>query len=107
MNEKVRKNLAAGMNRVKWVASYVAERTKAETSAAKLYYESSKLEGRMDDIYKEIGKRVIELKEKPEKDEVDLLKDPAIQNAFEEIKMMKESSKDYKKQARDINNISE
>ncbi len=107
MNEKVRKNLAAGLNRVKWVASYVAERTRSETSAAKLYYESSKLESRMDDIYKEIGKRVVELKEKPEKDEVDILMDPAIQNAFDEMKMMKESVNDYKKQARDINNISE
>ena len=107
MNEKVRRNLAAGINRMKWVASYVAERTKAETSAAKLYYASSKLEGRMDDIYREIGKRVVELKETGKEDEVNVLKDTVIMNAFDEIKNMSESVNDYKKQARDINKFPE
>ena len=107
MNEKVRKNLAAGINRMKWVVSYVAERTKAETSAAKMYYESSKLEGRIDEIYRDIGKRVVELKEINEKDDVDVLNDSVILNGFDEIKNMSDSVNDYKKQAKDMNKFKE
>ncbi len=68
MINKVKDSFNTGLLRVKWIATFVAERTKAETSVVKLLYESSKLESKIDDLYKDIGKRVIELKEKGDKE---------------------------------------
>lgn len=107
MNEKVRKNLAAGINRVKWVAGYVAERTKIETSAAKLFFESSKLERKTGDIYRDIGERIVELKEKGGTDEIDVFNDAVVLQAFDEIKKLRETQDSYKKRAEDINKVPE
>lgn len=107
MNDNVRKSLATGITRLKWIASYVARRTKAETSAAKKLYESSKIESRIDDIYMDIGKRVVELKEKNNKDETDVFRDFIIQKALDEIRNLKETMNEYKKQAKEANDIPE
>ena len=107
MNDNVRKSLATGITRMKWIASYVARRTKAETSAAKKLYESSKIENKIEDIYMEIGKRVVELKEKNNKDEVDVFRDFMIQQSLDEIKTMKETMKEYREQAKEANDIPE
>jgi len=49
---------------VRWFATFLAERTKAETEIAKLLFESTRFEGKIEDLYRDIGKRVVELKEK-------------------------------------------
>jgi len=107
MIDKVKKNLTTGLSRVKWIAGFVADRTKAETSVAKLLYESSKLEGKMDELYIDIGKRVIELNEKDDKEEKDVLKDFIVQKALDEIRNLKETVGDYRTQAKDINSLPE
>jgi hypothetical protein len=104
MIDKVRESLAKGLVRVKWIATFLAERTKAETSIVKLHYESNKLENKMDELYRDIGKRVLELKEKDEKD---VLRDFIIQQALDEIKNLREAVDDYKNQARNINKLPE
>lgn len=107
MIEKVKKNLATGLTRVKWMAGFVADRTKAETTVAKLLYESSKLESKMDDLYRDIGKRVIELNEKADKEEKDVLKDFIVQKALDEVRNLKETVGDYRAQAKNINKLPE
>ena len=107
MKDNVKKSLTTGMARMKWIASYVARRTKAETSAAKLLYESSKIENKIEDIYMDIGKRVVELKEKNNKDETDVFRDFIIQQSLDEIKNMKETMNEYRKQAKDANKVDE
>lgn len=104
MIDKVRKNLREGINRIKWIAAFLAERTRAETFIAKLLYESSKLEDRMDELYRDIGKRVLELKEKGEKS---VFKDFIIQQAFDEINNLRKTVKDYKEKARELSNLPE
>jgi hypothetical protein len=106
MNERVRKNLAAGISRVKWVAGYVADRTKAETSVARMFFESSKLERKKGEIYREIGERVVELKEKGGTDEIDVFNDAVVLQAFNEIKKLRETQDTSKKRAEDINKVS-
>jgi predicted RNase H-like nuclease (RuvC/YqgF family) len=107
MIDKIRKSFNTGLNRIKWIATFIAERTKAETSVAKLLYESSKLENKIDDLYRDIGKRILELKDKDNEAERDVFKDFIIQQAIDEIKSLKETVEDYKSQARDINKLPE
>lgn len=105
MIDRVKNNLATGLTRVKWIATFLAERTRAGTSVAKLLYESSKLGERIDDLYRDIGRRVMELKEKGE--DKDVYSDFIVQQALDEIRNLKENVNDYKKQARNINKIPE
>jgi hypothetical protein len=91
-----------GLMRIKWIATFVAERTKAETSVVKLLYESSKLETKINDHYRDIGKRVLELKEK---DETEVFQDFIVQQALSEVKNLKSSVEDYKKQAKNTNKL--
>ena len=105
MIDRVKSNLATGLTRAKWIATFLAERTRAGTSVAKLLYESSKLNERINDLYSDIGRRVMELKEKGE--DKDVYSDFIVQQALDEIRTLREDSDDYKKQARNINKIPE
>lgn len=100
MLDKIRKNFNEGIKRIKWFATFFAERTKVETSIARLFYESSKLETRLDKLYSDIGKRVLELKEKGEKA---VLKDFIILQTIDEVKRLREQIEDYKTRAHAIN----
>jgi gas vesicle protein len=94
MINKVKDGFNTGLLRVKWIATFVAERTKAETSAVKYLYECSKLEHKIDDHYRDVGKRIMELKEKDEKD---VFQDFIVQQALSEVKNLREAIADYKK----------
>lgn len=107
MIDRVKSNLATGLTRFKWIATFLAERTRAGTSVAKLLYESSKLGERIDDLYREIGRRVMELKEKGEHKKKDVYSDFIVQQALDEIRDLKENVDDYKSKARNINKIPE
>ena len=102
MIEKVKKSFSTGLLRVRWIASFLAERTKAETTVAKLLYEKTKLEDKINDLYSDVGNRVMELKEKGEED---ILKDFIVQQALDEIKNLQESVDDYKSRAENINKL--
>ena len=105
MIDRVKNNLATGLTRFKWIATFLAERTRAGTSVAKLLYESSKLGERIEDLYRDIGHRVMELKEKG--GDKDVYSDFIVQQALDEIRNLKENVDDYKDQARNINKIPE
>ncbi len=107
MIDRVKNNLATGMTRFKWIATFLAERTRAGTSVAKLLYESSKLDERIDGLYSDIGRRVMELKEKGEHKGKDVFSDFIVQQALDEIRSLKEEAIDYKDQARNINKLPE
>jgi hypothetical protein len=86
MIDTVKKSLTTGISRVKWVAGFVAERTRAETTAAKLLYERSKIENKIDDLYRE---------------------DFIVQQALDEVKNLKETADDYRKHATKVNKLPE
>lgn len=104
MIDRIRKSLNKGLDQVKWVATFLAERTKAETDIARLLFESTKIEDRIEDLYRDIGKRLTELKEKGEKS---VWKDFVIQQALDEIKHLKEAADDYKNQANNLSKLPE
>lgn len=99
MIDILRKNLMTGIERIKWFASFLAERTRAETAIAKLFYEKSKVEDKIDDLFRDIGKRVVDLREKGE---VDVFQDFTIKHAFSELKDLRESANSYKTKADEI-----
>ncbi len=107
MIEKTKKSLATGLTRVKWMAKFFTERTKAETSAAKLLFKCNRLESKVDDIYRDIGKRVAELDAKGKNEDKDLLKDIVIRPALDELKDLLESVQEYRTQAEDISKLPE
>ncbi|MBI5025632.1 MAG: hypothetical protein HZC12_02665 [Nitrospirae bacterium] len=99
MWEKIRKNFKEGLDSLKWFAAFLAERTKAETSMARLLYESNKLEKKMDELYRDVGKRVFDLREKGEKVE---LKDPIILQSLDEIIRLRQEIEDCKSKSREL-----
>lgn len=104
MLDKTKKNLTAGIGRVKWITSYLTERTRVETSAARLLYRRSKLESSRDDMCRNIGARVAELYNKGE---TDVFGDFVIQQALRELKELQEKIDDYKSRARDMTKMRE
>ncbi len=104
MIDRIRKNLDRGLDQVKWFATFLAERTKAETEIAKLLFESTRIEGKIEDLYRDIGKRVLEIKEKGERA---IWKDFVIQQALDEIKHLREAAEEYRNQAKDLSKLPE
>lgn len=104
MIDKIRISVKEGMKRVKWITMFLAERTRAETEIGKLMFESSKLESKLEKLYIDIGKRVLELHQKGDKS---VFNDFIVQQAIAEIKDLKDAIDDYKKQARELSNIQE
>ncbi len=104
MLDKIKKSFNEGVKSVKWFAAFLSERTRAETSMAKLLYKSSKLETRLDELYRDIGKRVLELKEKDEKA---ILKDFIVLQTINEIIKLREKIDDYKSRANELGKPSE
>lgn len=96
MIDIIRKNLMTGLERIKWLASFLAERTRAETAIAKLFYEKSKVDDKIDDLLRDIGKRVVDLREKGE---TEVFQDFTIKHALSELKDLRESANNYKTQA--------
>lgn len=104
MIDNIKKSLVTGIARVKWIAAFLSERIRVETSIAKLLYKRSRLEDEMDDLYRAIGKRVMELKNLGREE---ILKDFMIQQTLSDIKDMNEAAQDYKKEADNISKLRE
>lgn len=104
MIEKIRKNINSGVANVRWLARFLAERSKVETSIYKLRYESSRIEKRIDELHKDIGKRVLELKEKEVKE---VFKDFIVQQTMDEIKTLKREVEGYRGKEEEANKVPE
>jgi seryl-tRNA synthetase len=85
MYEKLRESFSGGIERIKWFATVFSERLKIEIAVVKLLYQSDEMQKRRDGLYREIGRRVYDLKGNPEKN---ILKDRAVAEAIEEIEKL-------------------
>jgi len=104
MIDRIRNSLNKGLDQVKWFATFLAERTKAETDIARLLFESTRIDGKIEDLYRDIGKRVMEIREKGEKA---IWKDFIIQQALDEIKQLKETADEFRAQAKNLSKLPE
>lgn len=102
MFDRVKKSFNEGVRNVKWIASFLAERTRTETNVAKLLYECNKLEAKLDNLYREVGRRVLELKDREDKP---VYKDFIVLQTMNEITKLQEEIDDYKKRAHELSKI--
>jgi hypothetical protein len=94
MLDRVKKSFYNGARQVKLLASFLAERTKVETSLARQFYETTRLETKLDGYYTDIGRRVADMEEQGEKD---IFNDDTVAHLTGEIKKIKRQISDYKK----------
>ncbi|MBI4687136.1 MAG: hypothetical protein HY756_05070 [Nitrospirae bacterium] len=104
MIERIRKSFNEGVKSIKWFADFLSERLRVEASIAKLLYTSSRLESRIYELHMDIGRRVMELKEKEDKA---VLKDFIIMQSIDEINRLKSEIDDYKNKAHAMSKLAD
>jgi seryl-tRNA synthetase len=104
MLKRIKDSFDTGLEKIKWTSSLVSERVKIELSVMKLLYETDQLERRKEELMKTIGRRVIELKEYPDRQ---LLKDSIVADALTEIDKITAEIDLTRKKASDISKIEE
>ena len=102
MWKRVKDNLDAGIEKVKWFSSLLNERMKIEISLFKLLYQSAEMEKKRVALMKAIGARVFELKNGPERQ---VLRDPVILDALKALEELNAELEDVRKKASEIEKI--
>jgi hypothetical protein len=99
MIKRLKTNLDTGVEKVKWFSSILSDRLKIEFSLIKLLYQSDQLEKKREELMKQIGRRVCELKESSERS---ILKDRVVMDAMNEIAKIDSEIESTKKKASEI-----
>ena len=99
MIKKLKTNFDTGVEKIKWFSSILSDRLKIEFSLIKLLYKSDQLEKKIDELMKNIGRRVYELKETSDRS---ILKDRVIMDALNEIAKIDSDIESTKKKASEI-----
>jgi hypothetical protein len=99
MIKRLRTNFDTGVEKIKWFSSILSDRLKIEVSLIKLLYQSDQLEKKRDELMKNIGRRVCDLKETSERS---ILKDRVITDALNEIAKIDSDIESTKKKASEI-----
>lgn len=102
MLKKVRDNIEAGIEKIRWFSSLLNERIKVEISLFKLINQSSEMEKKRDAILKAIGKRVIELKDKSEKN---ILRDPSLIEMMNQLNIIEKEMDEIREKALELSKI--
>ncbi|MCK5287309.1 MAG: hypothetical protein KAI96_00875 [Thermodesulfovibrionia bacterium] len=93
MLDRIRRSFHEGIKQIKLFASFLSERAKVETFELKQFYATSKLVTRLDMLYSDIGKRVIELEAKGEKE---VYKDFILLPKIDEVKKLKKQIEEHR-----------
>ena len=104
MFKRIQESFHKGVEKIKWFSSLISERLKVELSVIKLLHQSDQMEKRKEDLMKEIGRRVFELKEYPDRQG---LKDSAIADAVAEIDRITIEIEQIREKASEISTIEE
>lgn len=102
MWKRIKENLDAGIERVKWFSSLLNERVKVEISLFKLLHQSAEMEERRTALMKTIGERVFELRHVPDKQ---LLRDPVILDALSNLERLDADMEDVRKKVSEIGKV--
>ena len=104
MVRRIKESFQNGIAKLKWFASLLSDRLKVELSVIKLLHQSSQMEKRKDDLMREIGQRVFELKEYSDRQ---ILTDAAVAAALAEIEHITLEIEQIRKRASEISKIEE
>lgn len=102
MWKKVRDSLEDGVEKIKWFSTLLNERVKVEISLFKLIYRSSEVEKKRDSLLKAIGLRVLELRDKSEKN---ILRDPSIIELMNQLKTIDNEMEEIKDKVVELSKI--
>lgn len=62
MYSRIKKDIETGIGKVKWFSSLLSERVRIEIAVFKLLYKSEELKRKREELLKQIGERVYELR---------------------------------------------
>jgi hypothetical protein len=102
MLKRLKDNFTKGIERVKWFATVFSERLKIEITVIKLLYRSDEMDKRRDELLREIGSRVYELKGHPERN---LLKDRVVLESIKEIEKIEKDVNELKQQVSEVSKV--
>lgn len=102
MWQRIKNNFENGIKKIKWFSSLLSSRLNVEISVFRLLYQSEQLTERREELLKQIGKRLYELKDEPEKQ---ILKDRIIIELLKEIDDINSKIESTMKKASEISNV--
>lgn len=102
MWKRIKENLESGVEKVKWFSSLLNERVRVEISLFNLLHQSADMEKRRTALMKTIGERVFELRHAHEKQ---LLRDPAVLEALNNLERLDAEIEDVRKKVSEIGKI--
>lgn len=91
--EKLRDNLSAGADRIRWFSGVLSERVKIEISVIGLLNDLRKLEAKRDEGLKAVGQRVYELRTQ---EGVDLLQDARVRDFVKEVERLEKEMEEQR-----------
>jgi|GEM_PF-3074050 len=83
--DRIRRDIESGLHSFQSVGRYLAERTRVETSLAKVVYDTQKIRKKIDEKYRELGERLFELR-----DEKNPAQDAIIRDLLSDLSGLKE-----------------
>ena len=99
MWKRIKESFDSGAEKIRWFSSLLSERVKIESSVVRLLYQSEQMERKKDELMKNIGQRVYELKGYSERY---ILKDKIIVEALNELEKISSEIEGKKKKASEI-----
>jgi hypothetical protein len=94
--DKARRSFDSGVERVRWFATFVNARARAELAVFRLMADAGKLERERDRHEREIGARVFELRDRGE---INVFRDASVSAAMKEIERINQELLTLKEQA--------
>lgn len=102
MLKRIKDNFTRGVERIKWFATVFSERLKIEITIVKLLYKSDEMDKRRDELLRDIGRRVYELKGHAERNP---LKDRAVLDAVKEIEKIEKDVNELKQKVSEVSSV--
>jgi hypothetical protein len=102
MWKSAKHNFTRGVEKIRWLASLISDRTKIEFAVMKLLYQSEQLEEKRNALLKKVGERVYELREQNDRQ---ILKDTSVTDAIEEIAQIDAAMETTRQKASEISSI--
>jgi len=96
---RVKKSLEDGLDRAKWFASALSARVKAELAVMKLLYQSYKLERKRDELLRQVGQRVFDLRAL---DEVNVFEDRKTVQAIKQLEALNAQIEGIRRKASEL-----
>ncbi|MBA4348694.1 MAG: hypothetical protein C0415_01710 [Thermodesulfovibrio sp.] len=102
MFSRIKKDMEGGIEKIRWFASLLSERTRVEIMVFKLLYRSEELKNKRDELLRKIGEEVYELKGKDK----NIYANKEVADAIKELETIEPEIKETLEKASEISKIS-